>query len=246
MLGVSGVSGAGPIWRDVMEMALKGLPAARFRQPDGLVRAEICIDSGLLPTQWCTRRRSELFITGTTPTGFDTTYRPLAVDRCRGGLAEQETAPQCVEQRMVRVYPPELREWALAQGIGDPLSVIGDRLAVTSEQLVAASGSQSQLATRDLQPATLTLISPDPNSVFRLSAGMPGDLQQVRLAARPLGAALPAEVTFLVDGQPAGRATRLPFETWWTLQPGAHHIAAVAVDAAGQQVASEGIWIEVE
>jgi len=246
MLGVSGVSGAGPIWRDVMEVAHKGLPAARFRQPDGLVRAEVCIDSGLLPTQWCSRRRSELFIAGTEPAEFDTVYRPLAVDRCRGGMAGPETAPECVEQRVFRLYPPELREWALAQGIDDPLAVIGEQLTVDSEQLLAANGSQAQLATRDLQPATLVLTSPDPNSVFRLSAGMPGDFQQVRLAARPLGAALPAEVTFLVNGQPAGRATRLPFETWWTLQPGAHYITAVATAADGQQIASEGIWIEVE
>ena len=251
MLGVSGVSGAGPIWRDVMEMAHKGLPAARFRQPDGLVRAEVCIDSGLLPTQWCTRQRSELFIAGSEPTEFDTVYRPLAVDRCRGGAAGPETAPECVEQRVVRVYPPELREWALAQGIeqsavGEGLKVNGEQLTVDSEQLVTASGSPAQLATRNLQPATLVLISPDPNSVFRLSAGMPGELQQVRLAARPLGATLPAEVTFLVNGQPAGRATRLPFETWWTLQPGAYYVTAVATAANGQQLTSEGIWIQVE
>ncbi|MEI2692857.1 MAG: transglycosylase domain-containing protein [Anaerolineae bacterium] len=64
MAGVSGVSGAGPIWRDVMEMAHKGLPAARFRQPDGLVRAEVCIDFGpaahpmvLPPAQRAVHRR---------------------------------------------------------------------------------------------------------------------------------------------------------------------------------------------
>jgi membrane peptidoglycan carboxypeptidase len=244
MLGVSGVSGAGPIWRDVMEMAHKGLPAARFRQPDGLVRAEVCIDSGLLPTQWCSRRRSELFIAGTEPAEYDAVYRPLAVDRCRGGLAGPETAPECAEQRVFRVYPPELREWALALGIEQPAG--SGQWAVSSEQLPEASGQQAQLATRDLQPATLALISPDPNSVFRLSAGMPGELQQVRLAARPLGAALPAEVTFLVNGQAAGRATRLPFEAWWTLEPGAHHITAVALDADGQRISSEGIWIEVQ
>jgi membrane peptidoglycan carboxypeptidase len=244
MLGVSGVSGAGPIWRDVMEMAHKGLPAARFSQPDGLVRTEVCIDSGLLPTQWCTRRRSELFIAGTEPVEFDTVYQPVAVDRCRGGVAGPETAPECVEQRVLRVYPPELREWALAQGIEQP---VGSRQwAVGSEQSPDASGQETQPATGNRQPDGLTLISPDPNSVFRRSAGMPDELQQVRLAARPLGAALPTEVTFLVNGQPAGRATRLPFETWWTLQPGAHHIAAVAVDADGHQVTSEGLWIEVE
>ncbi len=257
MLGVSGVSGAGPIWRDVMEMAHRGQPARAFQQPAGLVRAEICIDSGLLPTQWCSRRRSELFIDGTTPTEYDTVYRPLAVDRCTGGPAGPETAPDCREQRVFRIYPPELREWALAQGIGAPLTVNGERLAVNSERLTvidnqlpnADDGSPITgygLRVTDKQPAALALISPDPNSVFRLSAGMPGDLQQVRLAARPLGAALPSEVTFMVNGQPVGRSTRLPYETWWTLQPGAHHIAAVALDADGQQVTSETIWIEVK
>jgi 1A family penicillin-binding protein len=253
MLGVSGVSGAGPIWRDVMAMAHKGLPATRFRQPDGLVRAEVCIDSGLLPTQWCTRRRSELFIAGTEPVEFDTVYRPLAVDRCAGGPAGPETAPECREQRVIRIYPPELREWALAQGVGDPLTVIGDQLPTTDDGspvtdygLRARDEQPAQPETRNLQPATLALISPDPNSVFRLSAGMPGDLQQVRLAARPLGTALPREVTFLVNGQQVGRAARLPFETWWTLQPGAHHITAVALDPDGQQISSEGIWIEVQ
>jgi membrane peptidoglycan carboxypeptidase len=242
MLGVSGVSGAGPIWRDVMEMAHKGLPATRFRQPDGLVRAEVCIDSGLLPTRWCTRRRGELFIAGTEPVEFDTVYRPLAVDRCTGGPAGPETAPECREQRVIRIYPPELREWALAQGIEQPTS--GERSPEASSQPAQIAAHNLQPA--NLQPATLALISPDPNSVFRLSAGMPGDLQQVRLAARPLGTTLPREVTFLVNGQQVGRAARLPFETWWTLQPGAHHITAVALDADGQQISSEGIWIEVQ
>ncbi len=235
MAGVSGVSGAGPIWRDVMEMAHKGLPAARFRQPQGLVRAEICIDSGLLPTQWCTRRRSELFIAGSEPVTFDAIYQPLAVDRCHGGAAGPESAPECVEQRVVRVYPPELREWALAQGIDERLTVNGERLTVNDERMTG-DGDQGGLA----------LISPDPNSVFRLSAGMPAGLQQVRLAARPLSATLPSQVTFLVDDQPVGQATRLPFETWWTLQPGPHYVTAVAVDADGQSLASEGIWIEVQ
>jgi hypothetical protein len=143
---------------------------------------------------------------------------------------------------VIRIYPPELRAWALAQGIEQPAS--GERSPETSSQPAQIAAHNLQPA--NLQPATLALISPDPNSVFRLSAGMPGDLQQVRLAARPLGTALPREVTFLVNGQQVGRAARLPFETWWTLQPGAHFVTAVALDADGQQISSEGIWIEVQ
>ncbi len=105
MLGVSGVTGAGPIWHDVMEMAHKTLPVRSFQQPAGLIRAEVCADSGLLPTQWCTRRRSELFIAGTEPTEFDTVYQPVVVDTCNGGLASPNTPETCRVQRVQQRLP---------------------------------------------------------------------------------------------------------------------------------------------
>ena len=44
---VSGVTGAAPIWHDVMEELLKGRPVREFRMPAGLVRVPVCADSGL-------------------------------------------------------------------------------------------------------------------------------------------------------------------------------------------------------
>ena len=49
MKGVSGISGAGPIWHDFMVTVLRDRPPLAFTQPDGLVRVEVCADSGLLP-----------------------------------------------------------------------------------------------------------------------------------------------------------------------------------------------------
>ena len=231
MLGVSGVTGAGPIWHDVMQMAFKDLPAASFRQPPGMARAEVCIDSGLLPTQWCQRRRSELFIAGTQPTTFDTVYQPAAFDACLGGPVNAGSDPQCVEERVIRVYPPELRDWARADGIEQP-----DGTALAAPDAVALA---------DSRPASgLTLVSPDPNSAFQWVDGLAADVQQIRLAAQPSGR--PTEVTFLVDGQEVAVARRAPYETWWTLQPGAHRISARSTDADGSAAFSDDIWIEVE
>ena len=49
MKDVSGITGAGPIWRDFMTSVLRNTPPRDFARPDGLVRAEVCADSGLLP-----------------------------------------------------------------------------------------------------------------------------------------------------------------------------------------------------
>jgi len=49
MRHVSGVAGAAPIWHDVMGALLKGRPVREFVEPPGMVRVEVCADSGLLP-----------------------------------------------------------------------------------------------------------------------------------------------------------------------------------------------------
>ncbi len=248
MLGVSGVSGAGPIWHDVMLMVHHNLPPRAFSQPPGLVRATVCIDSGLLPTQWCLRRRSELFIAGTEPREFDTVYRPLAIDVCAGTeqtprLAGPETPVQCVAERVYRVYPPELAEWALANNLPQPPA------AVDGQPWAVSDGAPPAAVLAAVQPnagqsPSLSLSSPDPNGVYRLSDALPADVQQLRLAVQPSSAAW-QRVMFYVDGQAVGAATAAPFEVWWPLQRGSHQISALALDPAGREVASEAIWIEV-
>jgi hypothetical protein len=41
--------GAAPIWHDVMETLHKGRPVREFAEPPGMVRMEVCADSGLPP-----------------------------------------------------------------------------------------------------------------------------------------------------------------------------------------------------
>ena len=232
MLGISGVTGAGPIWHDFMQMATRDAPARAFRQPPGMARADVCINSGLLPTEWCQRRRSELFIAGTQPTEFDTVYQPVAFDTCRGGPTSAGSDPQCIQQRVVRVYPPDLRDWARANGVEQPNTAA---TAQASPDAVAQAGRRPASA--------LALVSPDPNSAFQWVDGLAADVQQIRLAARPTGQ--PAEVTFLVDGRAVAVANSAPYETWWTLQPGAHSISAQSVGADGAVAVSDEIWIDV-
>lgn len=74
-VSVKGLSSgaAASIWGKIMKVANKNLPIKDFARPAGLVTAQVCIDSGKSPTDYCSqdprgsRVRSEIFIDGTQP-----------------------------------------------------------------------------------------------------------------------------------------------------------------------------------
>jgi hypothetical protein len=115
------------------------LPLA-FTQPEGLVRVEVCADSGLLPMGAeeqrgrgaelvassspplllsstpqpipCPQRRYEWFIAGTEPTEADRSHVEVAVDARTGLPADASTPPQYVQPQTIWQLPPEYGAWA--------------------------------------------------------------------------------------------------------------------------------------
>jgi 1A family penicillin-binding protein len=71
MQGVSGITGAAPIWKQIMEEALAGRPAADFVPPPGVVGMEICEYGGRVPSPNCPRRRIEFFSANQLPLPAD-------------------------------------------------------------------------------------------------------------------------------------------------------------------------------
>ena len=67
MRNVSGVTGAGPLFRDVVLLLEGSEPDVPFAEPPGLIRADICPVSGELPSPDCPAAVTELFIPGTAP-----------------------------------------------------------------------------------------------------------------------------------------------------------------------------------
>lgn len=80
MHNVTGLTGAAPIWNNFMRAALTGQPDRPFPRPEGLVQAQVCTLSGLLPTPQCPNTSLEWFIAGTEPTQPDNLYREIWVD----------------------------------------------------------------------------------------------------------------------------------------------------------------------
>ncbi|MCB9419291.1 MAG: transglycosylase domain-containing protein [Ardenticatenaceae bacterium] len=119
MAGVTGISGAAPIWQAVMAWALQDEPVAIWAQPPGMVETAVCDTSGLLATDICPTD-TELFIQGTQPTVYDTIYQEFAVNRETGRLATIYTPSGLVENRIYKVYPEAAAAWAEENGIEQP------------------------------------------------------------------------------------------------------------------------------
>ncbi len=119
---ISGVSGAGPIWHDVMEKIHQGVPVHPFVEPPGMVRVEVCATSGLLPTPYCKDRVKELFIAGTEPKQLDNIWQAFRIYKPNGKLATVYDPPDQVEERVYAIYPPEAADWVRENNIPQPPS----------------------------------------------------------------------------------------------------------------------------
>ncbi len=230
MVGVSGVAGAGPIWHDFMLEALADRPKQPFTQPDGLVREEVCVVSGRLPTPLCPQRRREWFTAGTAPTDYDDSYRVVEIDAASGLLASSACPDQVVE-RTFRTYPPEARDWARRQGIpqvpGKSCDAQVPRYGDAEQQIAVEQG--------------LVITSPPPNAEFRISLSLPREAQSIPLEAHFAGGFRAVAVTFLIDDQPTATFNETPYRSLWPLQPGEHGFQVTAVDAAGNRLESGAV-----
>jgi len=118
---VSGITGAGPLWRNFMERVLAGKPIQEFVMPPGMVRVEVCDESGLLPTEYCPpdHRHTEIFLAEQAPKDPDNVWQKIKIDRTNGLLAT-ELCPDLIEEKIFAVYPPEARQWAIEHSIAQP------------------------------------------------------------------------------------------------------------------------------
>jgi 1A family penicillin-binding protein len=108
MQGVSGVSGAGPIWRNFMEAALADRPVQNFVRPAGIVEREVCAWSGAEASPYCPDKRVELFVADQPPPTADQDVFQMM--NCNG--AEQ----------VVLLVPDDAYDWAAQQGYPFPVA----------------------------------------------------------------------------------------------------------------------------
>ncbi len=222
MIEVTGVSGAGPIYNQFIRQILIGQPEIAFIRPEGLVQAEVCTLSGLLPRDNCPLRRLEWFIEGTVPTEYDNVYRSFAIDTRTGGLADSNTPPAYTRLDTFVVLPQAARDWAILNGINLPPTG-----AIQAEDVTLG----------------IRLLAPDPFTQFEISPVTPIETQRIRFDV-----AMPAntvQVDYYLNDVLYASTMDYPFDLWWQIAIGEWDLQARAILEDGTQINSEPITFSV-
>ena len=245
MARISGVTGAGPIWADVMEVAHRGKPSTSFARPEGLVRVEVCALSGMLPAPDCPHTRLEWFLEGTQPAQPDTWYVRQRIDVSTNQLANESTPQERVVERVGLRLPVEAREWARDQGW--PLALEPAAVAPAGSLGEGQQGAENDTAC-DAQSGgcpRVSLAQPDQGAIFRISKQLPRSVQRIPLEVL-VDLAGVTRVDVLLDGATSiASMTAAPYRSFWTLEPGSHTLVARTYRADGTSIDSAPVQIQV-
>jgi penicillin-binding protein 1C len=201
----SGVTGAGPIFHAVMlaaERRVGGSSIAFSQEPilpppaDSLQR-EICALSGQAANPWCPLREREW-------------------------VATRSPSQPCSwhhfgEEGVLTFWPPEYRQWALAQGLDDAARPGSRGAAVTAARERGETAHQE-----DRSGAPLAIVSPPDGATYLIDPTLRREFQTLSLKAV---AATGGPIEWSVAGRVVGSADA-DAGVDWPLVPGQHRIVA--------------------
>jgi len=201
MTGSTGITGAGPLFHEVMLAAMRGRSPARLLDHTGLSQVEVCPLSGERAGHSCPHRRREWFTPGSEPGGACEMHEAVAIDP----QSSLRAGPACRDrvERVFERYPHEYENFA--RQARRPLAPREFSARCPASATVTASSAPE-------------LLFPSAEAEFLLDPGLRSE-QEIVLEARG-----PSErLTFFVDEQPVA-TMRAPFRLPWRLRVGAHRV----------------------
>lgn len=217
MHNVSGVSGAGPIFRDVMLAVMEGRQVRRFESDVAIVTLNtICPLSGKLAGPHCPHKMVEHYIPGTEPTESCDFHRLIPIDRRNGLLAGDDCPERHLQKSSFASYPPRYAEW------------------VAQRHLRQAPTRFSPLCpNKHLARGSLQLLSPHPGARYLIDHTQSRTFQTLPL--RVVAPRHTRSVTWIVNGKVYKRVG-WPFSVRWPLAPGEHTVKVVAAGMTSKAV----------
>ena len=222
---VSGVSGAAPIWRRIIQYALKDKPNIDFSVPEGIVTAEVDTVSGYRAHDGFPSRM-EYFIKGTEPKEDDPVHTKLKLCRGQEKLAtpaqitrgDYEEKEYFVFKEDDPVSTDDVNRWQ--EGINQWLAGQNDsRYHPPTEYC----GNEEEMAVRILKPQNEEQINNNDVEI---------DLEVI--AANKVD-----KVEFYVNGEFKDKLTDRPYKITFHLADGTYTIKAKAYDEKNNQAEAE-------
>jgi len=217
MQGVSGVTGAGQIFTDVMLLlhsAPYGTPPEDFRAPRSVEQRAICPRSGMKPSDACPNRSTE-WMRMNARSADCSVHRVFTVRGERGADVD----------RVYELYPPEYAAWQQSEGIPVPPA---DAVPVSGRR-AADRGSR------------LAIASPNTGDLFKIDPSLRREFQTITI--RGFIPAQASDVRLVIDNgvsvpfSPGGYS--------WRLEKGMHHFQLIAM-LHERRIAGNIVTITVE
>lgn len=210
MHGVSGITGAVPIWHDIMQNQISGGKKVVWQKPDGLVMRTVCATSGLLDSDICPKTKQEVFIAGQEPTQKDDWYVEMDIDGKTGLLATAKCRENVIKKTFLNL-PAEYAAWSTAFRAERPpdLDCEGKPAANTKTEVGVA----------------LKILSPLEGDAHELDSMIDGRNQRIPFTA---GGKADAEFVWELNGQMIRSQDPIYF---WNPQPGTYTLKLKGSDS---------------
>lgn len=223
MQRVSGVTGAGPLFKAIM-LRLEG--SGDFDKPQTLESHEICPLSGNRPSSTCPSRRNELFLPGTAPSDTCSVHQHAIIDRRTNLLADADTPEADQKDVIFTVFPEIFHPWMREHNIPFPPTF---SVATFPESDAAAVYSE------DLQ-----ILYPVTGMQFQMDPVLRRPYQQINLQGSAHAGLI--QPKWIVNNQVI--SSSLSGATW-SLEPGEHIIELQARTLDGAAVKSLPVKVSV-
>jgi penicillin-binding protein 1C len=215
---VSGVSGAGPIFSDVityLHSSPYGQPPEDFPIPKQLEKINICTRSGKLPTAVCRKTISEWFPKEKKPVEYCSVHKEYVVEDANG---KRNT-------RVYETFPPEYTTWSSSEGLAPPpLSALPVHRSIGETRV-----------------KRLTIVSPNSGDYFKIDPVLRTEYQTITISGF-----IPKEINHVTLS--VNDKEKIPFNTdgiQWTLQKGIYRFQLCGF-LENHSVKSQPVIINVE
>ncbi len=158
---VSGITGAAPLFRDIMLFLHQSTSTSiEFARPDGVADARVCPRSGMLVGKDCPGEVQELFIEGTQPREVCSVHRKVKVDTRNDLLATRITPKEFVAEKTYEIFPSVFDSWAEIEGIPRPPIQFSSMRAKRDQLLTISSPTSGDVFKVDpiLRPEYQTIL----------------------------------------------------------------------------------------
>ncbi len=197
----SGISGAAPLFRDIMLTLHAPSDPAPFIIPPNLIKVAVCQKSGKLPGVHCSQQLEEWFIKGTAPTSVCDVHRAYLIDLRNEQLATRQTPQEQVEERVFEIWPEEYASWMAANRLPLPPASYSEPVKEPRQRLAISFPSDGDIFKIDpiLRPEYQTL---------QLEALVPQGIETIE---------------WIVDSVSFAK-TKSPYSARWQLTEGSHRM----------------------